>query len=437
MAKFLIQRIASLLLTMAVVSVAVFALTELAPGNIAINTLGNNITPEQEQSFNKQNGLDQPALTRYIRWVAGSDWEAAGHIGRPVERIYETQNRRYSWWVVGDDDRRTQHYSPDGNTIMERALQPNGQVTETLLGDEVWQPDPNDPGRLIFWSVNPQGRAAMWVKGQGAVEWQEQFASWTSAVGAPERYIPLQKGLLRGDPGVSFQTKRPVVESLWTRLRNTLILAGLAFVVVMPLALVLGVVAGLNEGQWVDRVLSLGGLVTTATPEFVSGTLLILLLSQGLKLLPGAVVVTNERALFARPEMLVLPVLTLTLAELGYVLRITRASMVEVLRTNYIRTAVLKGLPRWRIVFRHALRNALMAPITVIMLHVNWLVGGIVIVESIYGFPGLGTYILEAALFKDVFVIEAATMSLIVIAVGTQLVADVAYTFLNPRIRFA
>jgi peptide/nickel transport system permease protein len=320
---------------------------------------------------------------------------------------------------------------------MERTLQPNGQVTETLLGDEVWQPDPNDPGRLIFWSVNPQGRAAMWVKGQGAVEWQEQLASWTSAVGAPERYIPLQKGLLRGDPGVSFQTKRPVVEALWTRLRNTLILAGLAFVVVMPLALVLGVVAGLNEGQWVDRVLSLGGLVTTATPEFVSGTLLILLLSQGLKLLPGAVVVTNERALFARPEMLVLPVLTLTLAELGYVLRITRASMVEVLRTNYIRTAVLKGLPRWRIVFRHALRNALMAPITVIMLHVNWLVGGIVIVESIYGFPGLGSYILDAALFKDVFVIEAATMALIVIAVGTQLVADVAYTFLNPRIRFA
>lgn len=437
MAKFLIQRIASLLLTMAVVSVAVFALTELAPGNIAINTLGNNITPAQEQSFNKQNGLDQPALTRYIRWIAGSDWEAAGHIGRPVRRIYEEQNRRYSWWVVNDSDRLTQYYSPDGNTIMERVFQPNGQVTETLLGDDVWQPDPDDPSRRIFWGVNPQGRAAMWVKGQGAVEWQEQLASWTSALGAPDRYIPLQKGLLRGDPGISFQTKRPVVESLWTRLRNTLILAGLAFVVVMPLALVLGVIAGLNEGRWVDRALSLGGLVTTATPEFVSGTLLILVLSQWLGLFPGAVVVTNQGALFERPEMLVLPVLTLTLAELGYVLRITRASMVEVLRTNYIRTAVLKGLPRWRIVFRHALRNALMAPITVIMLHVNWLVGGIVIVESIYGFPGLGSYILEAALFKDVFVIEAATMALIVIAVGTQLVADVAYTFLNPRIRFA
>jgi peptide/nickel transport system permease protein len=207
--------------------------------------------------------------------------------------------------------------------------------------------------------------------------------------------------------------------------------------VVMPLALALGLVAGLNEGRWIDRVLTLGGLVTTATPEFVSGTLLVLVLSQWLGLFPGAVVLTDQNALFSNPRMLVLPVLTLTLAELGYVLRITRSSMVEVMRTNYIRTAVLKGLPRWRIVFRHALRNALMAPITVIMLHVNWLVGGIVIVESVFGFPGLGSYILDAALFKDVYVIEAATMALILVAVGTQLLADIVYTFLNPRIRFA
>jgi peptide/nickel transport system permease protein len=111
--------------------------------------------------------------------------------------------------------------------------------------------------------------------------------------------------------------------------------------------------------------------------------------------------------------------------------------MVEVMRTNYIRTAVLKGLPRFRIVFKHAIRNALMAPITVIMLHVNWLIGGIVIVEAIFGYPGLGNYILNTALFKDVFGIEAATMILILVAVSTQLIADFAYTFLNPRIRYS
>jgi peptide/nickel transport system permease protein len=115
----------------------------------------------------------------------------------------------------------------------------------------------------------------------------------------------------------------------------------------------------------------------------------------------------------------------------------TRASMVEVMNAPYIRTAVLKGLPYWRIVFRHALRNALMAPITVIMLHVNWLVGGIVVVEAVFGYPGLGLYMLDSALFKDVNAIEAGAMVMVALAVGTQLVADVIYTFLNPRIRFS
>jgi peptide/nickel transport system permease protein len=107
------------------------------------------------------------------------------------------------------------------------------------------------------------------------------------------------------------------------------------------------------------------------------------------------------------------------------------------MRTNYIRTATLKGLPRLRIVFKHAVRNALMAPITVIMLHVNWLIGGIVLVESVFGFPGLGSFVLQAALFKDLFAVEAAAMVLVVIAVSSQLAADLIYTFLNPRIRYA
>jgi peptide/nickel transport system permease protein len=133
----------------------------------------------------------------------------------------------------------------------------------------------------------------------------------------------------------------------------------------------------------------------------------------------------------------VLPVMTLTLVELGYVLRITRASMVDVMKAPYIRTAFLKGLPYWRIVLRHAVRNALMAPITVIMLHVNWLLGGIVVVEVIFGYPGLGSYLLDSALFKDFNAIEGGAMVLVMVAVATQLIADVIYTFLNPRIRYA
>ena len=135
--------------------------------------------------------------------------------------------------------------------------------------------------------------------------------------------------------------------------------------------------------------------------------------------------------------MLILPVLTLTLIELGYVLRITRASMADVMRSAYIRTAYLKGIPNFKVVMKHAVRNALIAPITVIMLHVNWLMGGIVIVEVVFGYPGLGQYLLDSALYKDINALEAGTMIMVMIAVGTQLIADILYTFLNPRIRYS
>jgi peptide/nickel transport system permease protein len=219
--------------------------------------------------------------------------------------------------------------------------------------------------------------------------------------------------------------------------RNSLTLAAIAFVLIMPIAVVMGIVAGIREGSAVDRTLSVLSLITTSIPEFATGVLLILIFAFWLKLLPGAAIFTSDIAPWQDPKMLVLPVLTLTLAEVGYVARMTRASMVEVMNAPYIRTAFLKGLPYWRIVFRHALRNALMAPITVIMLHVNWLVGGIVVVESVFGYPGLGMYLLDSALFKDVNAIEAGAMLMVAVAVSTQLIADILYTFLNPRIRYS
>ena len=288
-----------------------------------------------------------------------------------------------------------------------------------------------------FWGVDTQNHAVRWEKGTGEVVWQLVPGSgWLASTGGPAEYIPLQKGLMRGDPGLSLRTGRPVADLLFTRLRNSLVLAGIAFVIVMPLALVFGLIAGLNEGRGLDRALSIGGMMFSVTPEFATGIFLILIFAFWLELVPGATVF-GEQAPWERPEMLVLPVLTLTLIELGYVLRITRASMVEVMQAPYIRTAFLKGLPYWRIVFRHAVRNALMAPITVIMLHVNWLLGGIVVVEVIFGYPGLGSYLLDSALFKDFNAIEGGAMILVAVAVGTQLLADIIYTFLNPRMRYA
>src|SRR5574341_995570 len=118
MAKFLIRRILFLILTLFIVSIAIFVISELAPGNIAVNTLGNTITPEQEASFNAQNGLDQPATTRYMRWMIGSDWQAAQLIGRPVTQIYDAENDRYSWWAKADDGTLFQNFTPDGETII-------------------------------------------------------------------------------------------------------------------------------------------------------------------------------------------------------------------------------------------------------------------------------------------------------------------------------
>jgi len=224
--------------------------------------------------------------------------------------------------------------------------------------------------------------------------------------------------------------------TLWPRLRNSAILAAVAFVFIMPLALCLGILAGVNEGKPLDRVISVLSMGATATPQFVTGIFLILVLGIWLKVFPAVSVFLSSDAIFRDPKLLALPVLTLTAAELGYVARMTRASMVEVMNMPYIRTAILKGLPYRRVIWRHAVRNALMAPITVIMLHINWLIGGLVVVENIFGFPGLGTYIYDAAIFGDFNAVEAAAMLTVTIAVVTRLLGDLVYTFLNPRIRY-
>jgi len=699
MAKFIVRRLLLMLLTMLIVSVVVFLITEATPGNVARNVLGIQVTPEQEASFLAQVGLDKPVYERYVYWLIGSDWRAASLVGMPLRQITTPDGFR-EWWAEGEDG-ALMRWKLEGDNLIARRLWPDGRLEESLdnerwriqdpageaarltayagqVLEDVWLTeadrtaiqtqldrilgilrDPNQtpaglsaalaepeaaleamispeamrqrdalrlaaaemakdelmlaasvyPGlaaggelktselqammrrlnraaeklqkydgalaeqlrqvaknlsagdvsaarqtlsqvadtydrltgwlgpfsralgaadypaavaalrRLAdptetpmgeaqralipailrrgskalsaghpelgsalaavadqlnagdtaaystaqhaadvltrtsqdiartdvakqarvarsFWGVDTQNHAVLWQKGVGKDVWVFVMGTgWMASSGGPVEYIPLQRGLLRGDPGMSLRTARPVADLLFPRLRNSLVLAGIAFVIVMPLALILGVVAGLNEGKPLDRALSVGGMMFSVTPEFATGIFLILIFAFWLKLVPGATVF-GESAPWTRPDMLVLPVLTLTLIELGYVLRITRASMVEVMKAAYVRTAFLKGLPYRRIVFRHVMRNALMAPITVIMLHVNWLLGGIVIVEVIFGYPGLGSYLLDSALFKDFNAIEAGAMVLVAVAVGTQLLADIAYTFLNPRIRY-
>jgi peptide/nickel transport system permease protein len=431
MGKFIVRRIFLLLLTMILVSMAVFVITEASPGNVARNILGAFVTPEQEASFLAQLGLDKPVWVRYLYWLGGSDWQASDKVGRPLKRIM-TEKGFVEWWAIREDGQLVR-WKLSGDDLIAEVRQEDGTKTKEKDNDR-WVTD--EKGVSIFWGLDNENHAVKWEKGTDRKVWTFIMGSgWKETSGGPIEYIPLKKGFIRGDPGVSLRTGRPVGNSLYVRLRNTLVLAGIAFVIVMPLALVLGLLAGLKEGSLRDRVLSVGGMMFSVIPEFATGIFLILIVAVWWGVVPGATVF-GENAPWSRPDMLVLPVLTLTLIELGYVLRITRASMVEVMRSPYIRTAHLKGLPYWRIITKHAIRNALMAPITVIMLHVNWLMGGVVIVEVVFGYPGLGKYLLDSALYKDINALEAGAMILVMVAVGTQLFADILYTFLNPRIRY-
>lgn len=420
------------MLTMALVSMAVFAITESSPGNVARNILGSFVTPEQEASFLRQMGLDKPVHLRYVFWLIGSDWHGSGKAGLGLKRITTIAGFQ-EWWAVNDDGELIR-FKLKGNDLVTVFRRGDDSAIEKV-SNQLWKPDAQ--GVPTFWGVDTANHVVKWQRLSSLKVWTFVVGTgWMESDGGPVEYIPLKKGFIRGDPGLSLRTGRPVADSLFLRVRNSLVLAGLAFIVVMPLALFLGFIAGLKQGSITDRVLSIGSLIFSVTPEFATGIFLIMIMSIWLKLVPGAAVF-GEAAPWQRPDMLILPVLTLTLIELGYVLRITRASVIETMAAPYIRTAFLKGLPLKRIVFKHALKNSLMAPVTVIMLHVNWLLGGIVIVEVVFGYPGLGKYLLDSALYKDINALEAGAMVLVLAAVLSQLAADIIYTFLNPRIRYS
>ncbi len=436
MARFIVRRLLTMLLTMFIVSVLVFAIVEIAPGNIARNILGAYATPEQEHSLTMQLGLTRPVVIRYISWLFGSDWQAKPVVGLNLTETITQQGlvkKSQQWWAVEPNGELVKWDMVDGK-LTRLILQPDGS-TKSVIDDRIWKVDEN--GLEYFWGVDTGNCAAKWVKGSTEVEYQLNYSGWTQKMGAPVEYIPLNKGLIRGEAGMSMRYKAPVSDVISRRIINSIILAALAFLVSIPTAVLLGVLAGLNEGKPIDRIISIAGLITAGSPDFATGILLIMVFAIWLKVLPGAAVFVSENAILKDPRMLVLPVLTASLVEIGYVLRITRSSVVEVMNSPYVRTAILKGLSYRQVVFRHVLRNAMMAPITVIMLHINWFIGGIVVVESVFGFPGLGNFILNAALFKDVYSIEAGAMVLILLAVGTQLIADLIYSIINPRIRYS
>ena len=313
MGRYLFRRLMFLILTLAVVSLVIFAVTEILPGDVATMILGQQATPEDLATLRAKLGIDRPAQVRYTEWITG---------------------------------------------------------------------------------------------------------------------------ILRGDWGKSLRLGIPVGPLLVQRLRNSLALAALAFGVGVPTALLLGILAGLARDRWPDRLISVGTLMAVSLPEFVTGVFLIILFATWLRWLPASSLIEPNANLLESFRHLILPATTLMLVMWAHIARMTRSSIAEAMESNYVRTAILKGLPMRTVVLNHALRNAMLPTITIIAMNVGWLMGGLIVVESVFAYPGLGLLLLLAIGNHDVPLLQAVTLLIAAIYSLSNLAADLLYRLLNPRIRY-
>ncbi len=255
--------------------------------------------------------------------------------------------------------------------------------------------------------------------------------------GADIESAPKYCGVLQGSWGFSTVFKDNVGAIISTRLTLTGILMFWVMVLMVPTALLIGILAGMREGSKLDRSLSTFSIATSATPEYVSGVILIAVFASsmvGLKWFKGTATSAMDAPNF---ENFFLPVLTVALYGIGYIARMTRASMTEVMTAQYIRTARLKGVSFRNVVVKHALRNALIAPFTVIMLQFPWLLNGVVITETLFNYKGFGWTLVQAAGNNDIQLLLGCSVVAVIVVLVTQLISDIGYVFLNPRIRIS
>jgi peptide/nickel transport system permease protein len=254
---------------------------------------------------------------------------------------------------------------------------------------------------------------------------------------APERFLTWAGGLLRGDLGVSLARGKPINSFLWMRLRNSLMLGITAALVGFPLALGLGIVAGLTRDRLPDLLLSTLALVGMSLPDFVTATLLIYLFSISWRIFPALTLLQPDAPVLRFLPNLVLPVLTLVTLLTAYLMRIMRTSIIEVLRSDYIRVAHMKGLSPLVVLLRHALPNALLPTVTAAALTVAWLIGNLFVIEAVFNYPGIGTLMLTAIHDRDLPLVQAIAVVMAAIYVFVNLGADLLALILNPRLRSA
>ena len=283
---------------------------------------------------------------------------------------------------------------------------------------------PGDPGRAILGPLAAQS-AVKQLDHQLGVDQPliTQYWDWIT-------------GFVRGDMGNSYQFRAPVEPFITSAIGKSLELAAVAFILVVPLSLVGGVVAALNVGKAPDRVITVLGLSLSTVPEFVSGIVLMIVFGIWLNVLPLSAAWPPGASIPTQLYHLILPAIPLVLILFGYIARMARAGTVTALDSDYARTATLKGLPRRTVVRRHVLRNALLPTITVIATQIGYLIGGLVVVEQLFNYNGIGTLLLNAARNRDYPQLQSTVLVIGVIYLVATLVADILYSVLNPRIRY-
>ena len=249
------------------------------------------------------------------------------------------------------------------------------------------------------------------------------------------RYAAWAGGFVTGDWGESALLEIPVRPLVLDAFWNSLLLAGFALILIVPTSVALGVFAGLRRDSVLDRTITVSSLSMTVIPEFVSGVVLLYIFAVWLKWLPVTAMPPEGSPFYERLYYLILPAIPLMFLELGYIARMARVGTVQVLSMPYIRTAVLKGLPRRRVIFGHVLRNAMVPTVTVIGSQVGWLIGGLVVIEVLFVYPGIGKLMVDAALSHDVPLLEASVLMVAIVYMLANLIADIVVALLNPRIR--
>ncbi|SEO19262.1 peptide/nickel transport system permease protein [Pseudorhodobacter antarcticus] len=281
------------------------------------------------------------------------------------------------------------------------------------------------------------GDVAQSILGQSATP--QSLANLRAEMGLNEpalsRYFSWLFNAVQGDLGVALSNGQDIASSMGKRLSNTLFLAICAAIVAVPLAIILGLIAVRYQGRWPDRVISTVTLATVSVPEFLLGYIAMFFLSVQFRIFPSLATVYDGMTLLERLNAIALPVIVLVLVVLGHMMRMTRAAILNVMQSAYVETAELKGLRKFTIIARHALPNAIAPVVNVVMLNLAYLVVGVVVVEVVFVYPGMGQYLVDHVSKRDVPVVQACGLVFAAVYIGLNLVADIVSILSNPRLR--